>query len=395
MNPSYNNGSGSNAGQPGGVSGDSGMLGVSGVKPGVIASGSDTDSSAPGVKPGVIASGPDVATPKDAPAIEIASETTPGLSLGSRHLFKKPRAGAPKRDMIVSVGGAAGAVSDGTSRGPKKGLIIGGLVVIILLIVGLVVGMMVMNGGKKGGGDNGQTQTATGDYAQYYNYANYILDGEDNANVELGEYDASKKYAAIVAFNKGNIEYFNRANELWKVFYELISNNESISEVSRLRGSADYQNELMDFVVKYINTKDYKEEDLFELYVRNGFDGANSIVDKDYADLLETTYEFGKDYAAAKLKSIKTSLSLYDKYNSLGCIKNEKIDGTCADNHKNEIKDLIKQYDNDYKEINNEILNEAIRMLIKNCFTIKNDLDNVDVEKEVLNSATNPEVENE
>ena len=162
MNPSYNNGNGSGAGgQPNGsdaAGGVSGGVGT-GVSGGIFSrnesgggmTGAPGAAGVPGAKPGVIASGPD---PADMP-----DEKPAGLSLGSnRHLFRRPRAQAP-RNFVMNVGGGAGtgmgAGAGRKSGGPKKGLIIGGLAVVVILIVALVVGMML------GGEGNGNTDTAS------------------------------------------------------------------------------------------------------------------------------------------------------------------------------------------------------------------------------------------
>jgi predicted metalloprotease len=170
-------------------------------------------SIVPGAKPGVIASGPD--------PVNMPDEKPAGLSLGSnRHLFRKPRAQAP-RNFVMNVGGGAGAgMGAGAGRksgGPKKGLIIGGLAAIVIVIVVLVV-VMLMGGGKKA--MNGTT--GDGSHDSFLKYANYLLTGKENTN-ELGSFDDSKDYTVMQKFAEKDAAFFDKAQELWKAFYEKIT----------------------------------------------------------------------------------------------------------------------------------------------------------------------------
>lgn len=307
----------------------------------------------PGAKPGVIASGPDA---PDIPGVTLESENPNGV------LSKLSRKSGGNKMPVIDGGGGP--------KQSKKGLLFVGMALIgIALIIGIVALVLM---GK--GNNNSNGNSATGEYAQFYNYANYILDGQDVASADLGSYNKLANYAATDAFNKNDTEYFNKANELWQAFYNPLTENGAISEVSALRGSADYQNQLMDFVVKYVNTKDYTDEELLKLYISNGFETANTLVDKNYEALIGTIYDPGKEYATAKLRSDKTLLSMYSVYDSLGCVKNGEISKDCANSHTNDLKTLSEQYEKEQDEVNNKVVNSAIRDLTENCFTINDEM---------------------
>lgn len=259
-------------------------------------------------------------------------------------------------------------LNGGARGGSKKGLLVVGVLLVVLLIVGVIVGVMM--GGGRNGNDSSQV-IATKD-TDFYRYANYILNGKDIANTNLGEYESSSIYSVITEFNEQNVDFFNKAKELWETFFNRIKNDESISEVSELRGSVDYQNELMDFVTKYVFTNDYDTEGLFELYLDEGADKADETIEKNYADLIGTIYGLGKEYAKIKLRNAKTALNLYMKYDSLGCIKDKKVDNDCINDNKSDLKVLMGQYDAEEKDVNDAVLSDAIKMLVENCYMIKN-----------------------
>ena len=388
MNPSYNNGNGSNVGgqtgQPGGIfsrnestGGTTGASGAAGV---------------PGAKPGVIASGPD---PADMP-----DEKPAGLSLGSnRHLFRRPRAQAP-RNFVMNVGGGAGAGMGAgrKSGGPKKGLIIGGLAVVVILIMALVVGMMLSqnrNGNNNGSGgsqnntivepsDSTNTEETeepeeiyTGVNEDFYRYANYILNGT-NESKTLPSYNENKEYAVMTAVESRNNKYFQIADNLWSTFYNRISKDSTkFVEGSKLYELVGNQNLLMDFFTKYTGSKDWTEDEMWVSYRKNGLDSTIQTVRADYEKIAKTSYEAGANWAKLKADWNVAALKLYDAYDAKGCVKENDFDQECINNNLDNFARVIvdfKEADSQLENLNVDI-NVLLETLIKNCFDIKGNLD--------------------
>ena len=170
MNPSYNNGSGSNAGgQPGNIG--TGNLGT------------------PGTKPGVIASGPD---PADAPVnTPVATPTTP-MSLGdsgrsriSSLLGKRKmntsgatHSAAPSAAPIMLAG------ADGEERSSKKKfLVVGALAFAVILIVVLAVVALMGKGGGNGGVGS-----------SFNELINYVTSGQELKTDVNDDYDVMANY---------------------------------------------------------------------------------------------------------------------------------------------------------------------------------------------------------
>lgn len=336
MNPSYNNG-GTNAG------------------------GQQT----PGVKPGVIASGPD---PEDAPTIPVGAPNKP-MSLGGSgrsrvsSLLGKVKSPKPAPSQPIQFGGGGG------EKKSKKGLIIGALAIVVILIVVLVV-VMMMGGGKKGG--SGDTASG-GDYDNFLRYANYMISGNENTNNDLGNFDSSKDYAATMAYVENNKNFFDKAQNLWKAFYEKYINEANKTDVSQIVGDIEHQNQLMDFAVRYMNTTEMDDHELLELYLKDGLDGAKTQVDNHYKNLFDTTFEPGKEYATALINHAKSGLNLCSVYAANGCIENGDVNATCVRKNNAAIISAQTEYNEEEANINNKLIGRVMSELEEFCFKINND----------------------
>ena len=255
----------------------------------------------------------------------------------------------------------------GSSRKPKKGIIVGGILIVVALVLGILAVVMMPRGGSGGNGGGGSD-------SDFYKYANYILNGNTNTNTNLGEYDDTKDYAVMKAFDDENVNFFNTAQSLWNTVYERISKDESIAETSRLRGDVDWQNELMDFVVKYVNTNELDDDTLLELYIKNGYGNAITLVDKNYENIKDTIYELGADYINDLVVNNKAVLDLYAEYDARGCIIDGSLDDVCLDNNQEILDEAMTEYFESTIDLNYEIFDDALNNLAKNCFAIQESL---------------------
>lgn len=400
-------------------SSNSGGLGVPGTKPGVIASGPSGDDN----KPKPIVSGPDVSAQPNAsmqpsssvqpggsvqsgtsmqstasaqqttptqsvqpnmsaqpntpaqPNMRPATPMQPGVSMQSNtptrpSVFTRP--GMPIRttsdDPIILDN------SDG-ERKSKRNWIIGGILMLVATVTVVLAIVMAMRGGGGGSHNNGYTGT-NGDF---YRYANYLLNGDDKEISSLGgEYDESREYAVVKAFEDKNVDFFNKAKELWSGFYERIVNDEAVSVTSKLYNDVEWENELLDFFSKYVAVKDYwLDEDVMELYQNNSYDKAKKIVQDNYAELDNIAYELGANYMKFAEETTLAAIDFYSMYDSMGCVVDSALDNNCileAENSFVASEVRKKYYDTLENMISNDIdIYDEINRLLKGCYEIEND----------------------
>jgi len=328
MNPSYNNG-GPNV--PGGAGN------IPGAKPGVIASGPG-DASVP------IASGPNMpATP--VPNAPVVSRQPTGGRPMSNEIVLTPDDGAKKRKRNLIIAGALAGV----------------IVVAVLAAVIIVV--------ARSGGSNNNT-SSNADYNLFSNYVNYLLNTSNNTNAEITKYDKYEDYAIQLAYYDNNTQYFQQLEKLWNNFYTKITEENKYSSVSKIMGDISYQNELMDFITKYMANTKWDEGELLELYIDEGLADATETVNNSYNDIASTIYEPGKTYAEGALKNAILALNTYSKYQSLGCIVNKAVNFECLERNSTSITTVKAS---DLAEVDENLPEDTIEALIRFAFKINDD----------------------
>lgn len=297
----------------------------------------------PGVKPGVIASGPDDGS--------VSSGAGPVSPRPNKYI---PPRQQPSMPPAMQLGGS--------SRKSKKGIVIGAILIVVALVLGVLAVVMM----PKGGGNSGNA----GGNSDFYKYANYLLYGNSDANVDLGEYDDNADYAVVVAFGDEDAGYFDTLRSLWSGFYEKIMKDENISETSVLKGDVSFQNELMDFVEKYMKVEEWNEEYILKLFIENGFENAQVLIEKNYENLKDTAYERGANYAEDLINNGKVTLDLYSIYDNYGCIKDGSIDDGCIEKNTQNLDGAVTSYFESIIEPDTTILEYTINKLAENCFAI-------------------------
>lgn len=276
----------------------------------------------------------------------------------------------PQPSEPILTGGSDMSLSGSGRRKSGKGLIIGGLLVVAALAVALVAVIMVKNGGFGGGG----AQNAN-EYGMFKKYANYLLNGNENSDLDIGEYDPDKEYAVTTAYIEDNAGFFDKASSLWSGFYEEIMADEKYSEVSKMRGDVIYQNQLMDFMSRYMNTTILEEPDLLKMYLEDGLDGALKKVEQNYAKLGETSYDLGKEYTDELVNFSNQTIKLYSTYDTYGCIVDGVIDETCVRNNDGAVLSLEDYLENMQDDIDYTIVDDAINDLVDFSYRIMGDLE--------------------
>lgn len=281
----------------------------------------------------------------------------------------------------------------GNSKKPKKTILVVAAILIVVLIAVLMVVMMMS--GKNNGNNNSQnnsqntpvqesdteeeeeTTEYTGENKDFYQYANYILNGTKESKT-IANYNKDKKYAVMTAVEDKNTKYFTNANTLWSTFYKRISADTTIAKDSKLKVDVDSQNVLMDFMLKYMAIKDYTEEEMWESYDKVGLDNTIKIVRAEYEKLANTTYTDGAAWAKNKADLAEVSLRLYDAYQSKNCIKDGDYDHTCIEENLDTLKEpMTKFLEADSNMEGSAVTIDSIATEIaKKCFDIRNDLEN-------------------
>ena len=404
-------------------SSNSGGLGVPGTKPGVIASGPSGDDD----KPKPIVSGPDVSAQPNASMqpsspVQPGGSVQPGSSMQSTASAQSARQTTPTQSVQPSIptqpnapaqpnmrpvmptqpgvsmqsntptrpsvftrpGMPIRTTSDdpiildngGAPRKSKKNWIIGGVLILVAVVTAVLAIVVATRGG--GGNANGNY---TGENGDFYIYANYLLNGEDKEISSLGgEYDESREYAVVKAFEDKDVNFFNKAKELWGRFYDRIMGDESISDLSKLYGDVETENEKLDFFSKYIKIDDrwidgfWIGEYMWDLYLENNYNESIRIVEDNYAKLEELNI-FDNDAIKAIRNTALIALELYSKYDALGCIVDDEIDDICVENNRSALDEIMVIYaeaEDDVSGIRLDTFGELYAM-IDHCYRIEGD----------------------
>ena len=252
---------------------------------------------------------------------------------------------------------------------PKKGLIIGGILAVVLLIVAVIFGVMSMN--RSGGNGGGSADFG---YNQFLIYANYLLNGSENT-AAIGNYDEDADYTVVDAYFDEDKEYMETLKGVWDNFYNKFMASEKAGQKSPVLSAVEYQNELMDFISKNSTIIEYDDEELMKLYASVGLEEAGKQVENRYNTILTSIYPSGRQYAMSLINNAKAGLKLYSDYDGLGCFVNGAIDDVCIERNAEAANRAYSEYvNNEEAEVRSGLVDEAVDMLIDNCFSIDDEL---------------------
>lgn len=209
------------------------------------------------------------------------------------------------------------------SKKPRKGLIIGLILAVVALIVTVVVVLTQLN---RGGGQ------ASAEDSDFYRYANYLINGTESTNTNIGERDDGlRSFAVVEAFYAKDTAYFDKLNKLWKKVYEpIVSDEESSSENGPVIVTAEIQNSAIEFLTRYLQMRHWPSDDILQLYTENGYNGAIQIAEEDFSSLKDTTYDVGIKAYEGYANYLKSALRIIASYDDLGCITEGIIDNDCV-----------------------------------------------------------------
>lgn len=288
MNPSYNSGSGSNA-------------------------GGQNNVGVPGTKPGVIASGPD---PEDTPiSIPTASKESSRSKISSMLGRRKP---SVNNRVLTSIDPQPMQLSANSGK-PKKGLIFGGLAVIVILIIALVVGMTMGKNNNSGGGKVVSAEVAFNEASKF------ILFGDINSDKNINEVkidDTAILSIAQEAVYEEQQKFFNDAKQYVDTLKKSIKNNQDVSDaVSDLEKSV--------FILGKISTI-LDNNSLLLNYAKEG----KPAIQKQIDEIRQM--DCGEDGFCVTVSQLETDFltkteELYQKFVAGKCVKDEEIDASCVE----------------------------------------------------------------
>lgn len=307
MNPSYDNGGPVGASNAGGTSG---VGGVPGVKPGVIASGpSDT--------PAAIASGPNAMDAPNMPATPV-----PNAPVVSR----QPTGRRPASSEIIL------APSDGTKK-RKRNLIIAGVVAGVLVLVGVVVAVVML-----GRGNGGSVEIVN--IPSFNRLINYVTSGEDS-DVEITEpYNDFKDYYFSSDFDSEDIKIavYDETKEMVDFFVEAYQNTDN----QTLNDSVEAMGQMYDFMYVVDLKTPISEFDATIKIIKNGATVAKEELLNyyDFSGLSDNIYV--ESFMESFTGWIDAMIEEVDFFRENNCVNGEYMILSCIVNKGN--KDIIDRW---------------------------------------------------
>ena len=268
----------------------------------------------------------------------------------------------------VDGGGSSGGFnfSNFLNNVPKKWLAIGaGALVVILVVVVVVMGM---------GGKGGQKKQDAPRSDEFYKYANYLLNGTESTDTNIGDYNSGKDYAVMKAVWGKNSDYFTKAMELWNTYYTMNIPEDGLVGNDKNKGEIVHQNTVLDFVSEYAKINDYTTDELLDLYIKNGGAKAKTAVENNYKTLSGSNYEYGKTYIIAKAKASKTLIELYTAADAKKCISNGALNEACLQKNEKALSAISDRYESEKKEINQSTISYVLEELVRSCFAMRDNL---------------------
>ncbi len=213
-------------------------------------------------------------------------------------------------------------------RKSRRGLIIG-LILVAVVIVVAVVAVVVLRSNQGG-------QTGTQD-SNFYRYANYLINGTESTNANIGEYDDGlRSFAVVEAFDSKNTVYFDKLNELWGKVYKPIESSEGPIEITSEILLTSVQNSAINFLTRSLQMDDWSFEDILKLYNENGYSKMVQMLDGSFSKIKDTKYSVGIKAYEEYTNYLKSVLRIIARYDNLGCLTDGVVDQDCVSANREE-----------------------------------------------------------
>lgn len=298
-------------------------------------------------------------------------------------------------------------IANDENRNPKKWLVLGGAAIAILIIVLIIFLVMRMAGGSSAG---------SSDLRSAFNiYANYFLTGEakdedlpevtgfetetinEEDTADSIRTDAQGDYVPQGGANESSVddvyfyqhvgavfneeeddkEYKEKILAYFKSFLKSYTDAEKVSERNDEGEMVDLVEDYgkkLELVLEYDGAPNWSELALWEVYRDGGKSGLEEYVKKMSEPFKDLGVVNGKNYYELLLDYGEKYLDLLPKYEEMGCLTNEGVDYTCAEEKKDANSEALEEVvSRDYSDLV-DLIDKTEGDLYTELFDIKNEV---------------------
>ena len=266
----------------------------------------------------------------------------------------------------------------------------------LVLIAGAVVAGLVLQGSRSGGSGGGSSSNTTTNNIPttvtiadssiknesatvktvFYKYSNWILNGttEETPPTKTSEPDRKTVYYIREVFSDKEsdfTEYMFKAREYSKEFVQSAEKNSKNDAFKSVVSSNDGD---VEFLYNYSKNKVLSTDEIMQLYVSLGKDGAISEIKSRYVTFEEMKNYNANQYATMVVDYSSLVLDFLEDLNTNGCLVNGVIDESCKSlqlSQSDQAREKNIAILEKYSDINS-LINSTITTIINNCWTIEN-----------------------
>ena len=258
----------------------------------------------------------------------------------------------------------------GSSRKPRKGIVIGAILIVVALVLGILAVVMM----PKGGGNSGNA----GNNVAFNRLINYVVSGDELTSKVTDEYDYGYDYYFLDILDSDDdnakVEVYDTTGKLLRDFVNSYDKeNENLDMMVKSTQS------LFDFIDVVYRKEENNGENILSSWIVNGQDIAkqeamnyyNLSPDNDnvYINEFLEYYEIWVDAVLEKI----------DFYNGLGCIADNQLDYECmVSKNTAETQNRMNEISRKVTEAYDEMLYyfDLARNFVAGVFSINNTLNN-------------------
>lgn len=243
------------------------------------------------------------------------------------------------------------------------GIIIVGVAAIIVLIIAS------MSTGEKDNNQNTDSRQA-GDYkTEFYQYANYIISGEESDKALAHNKSETQTYALDKALKsedeKQKRSFLDKAKTLLSNFY-IDFTEAKLDDVDQISKVKSYRDSFM-MIYLYETNEKLLDGNIMVTYYEQSEDAAKKLIEGSYTALVDSDSDFAKSYGGQLREYGKLLLTRYISYKNNGCFKDTGLDIKCVNglSYDSDVAELEK-----YKRIITQTYNNTVSDLVAECWDI-------------------------
>lgn len=249
----------------------------------------------------------------------------------------------------------------------KKPLIIGAVAIIVTIVVSLII-LAIQNSGR--------SRIAAASEKKFYQYANYLLFGEDKNTALPAEYDRWSVY---------NLEEQLESDAFGQTYWDKTETllSESVDKYHELDNSAnttllaaldEYRNAYR-FLRAYHQLAEPNESTIVSTLADSGKSAATSYIKEIFDPLLEFNVIYADSYVDYKLAQYGALIDYYDQYNTAGCLVSGEVNSNCPQINDETLLEYIDAVDQS-SFLADETIESLVQFLIQDCWSISKQFQN-------------------